>query len=48
VKGGVEAFMETLLLGRGQFRVLRSRGASMTSPISSIEEIGIELGDGSV
>jgi hypothetical protein len=43
----VEVFMATELLGRGQFRVLRSTGASVATPSSSTEEIGIELGDGS-
>jgi hypothetical protein len=46
--GGVEVFMETGLLGQGQFRVLRSRDVGVTSAGSSTEEIDIELGDGSV
>ena len=48
MKWGVEVFMETGLLGQDPVKALRNRGASVMSPYSSIEEIGIELGNGLV
>jgi hypothetical protein len=44
VKWKVEVFMETGLLGQGLVTVLRGRGASVTSPSSSTEEIGHRIG----